>query len=137
MQYTVNQHRPLTVLRQDDRRCCLRLAYLGLSNTFALVRLLPMSTQDKDTEFLGLRHQIGVLQTATRRYQDALRAADRALLAALRTAYPRPILHRLRLLVHPDTIPALAPQSAPPTPTRRCRDRHARVDHAPSDPTES
>ncbi|MBP2329318.1 hypothetical protein JOF56_009703 [Kibdelosporangium banguiense] len=40
----------------------LRLAYLGLTNTFALLRLLPMSNQDKDTEILALRHQIGILQ---------------------------------------------------------------------------
>jgi putative transposase len=31
----------------------LRLAYLGLTNTFALLRLLPMSNQDKDTEILA------------------------------------------------------------------------------------
>jgi hypothetical protein len=40
----------------------LRLAYLGLTNTFALLRLLPMSNQDKDIEILALRHQVGVLQ---------------------------------------------------------------------------
>jgi hypothetical protein len=40
----------------------LRLAYLGLTNTFALLRLLPMSNQDKDTEIVVLRHQIAVLQ---------------------------------------------------------------------------
>jgi putative transposase len=34
----------------------LRLAYLGLSNAFALLRLLPMSDQDKDAEILALRH---------------------------------------------------------------------------------
>ncbi|WP_260478964.1 hypothetical protein [Kibdelosporangium aridum] len=39
----------------------LRLAYLGLTNTFAMLRLLPMSKQDKDIEILALRHQIGIL----------------------------------------------------------------------------
>jgi hypothetical protein len=40
----------------------LRLAYLGLTNTFAMLRLLPKSDRDKDIEILALRHQIGVLQ---------------------------------------------------------------------------
>lgn len=40
----------------------LRLAYLGLTNTCALLRLIPMSNRDKDIEILALRHQIAVLQ---------------------------------------------------------------------------
>jgi putative transposase len=40
----------------------LRLAYLGMTNALAMLRLLPMSDQDKDTEILALRHQITVLQ---------------------------------------------------------------------------
>ena len=40
----------------------LRLAYLTVTNTFAVLRLLPMSDRDKDAEILALRHQIGVLQ---------------------------------------------------------------------------
>ena len=35
----------------------LRLAYLGLTNTFALLRLLPTTDRDKDIEILALRHQ--------------------------------------------------------------------------------
>jgi hypothetical protein len=31
----------------------LRLAYLGITNAFALLRLLPGSDRDKDTEILG------------------------------------------------------------------------------------
>jgi putative transposase len=38
----------------------LRLAYLGVTNALALLRLLPMSDRDKDTEILVLRHQIAV-----------------------------------------------------------------------------
>ncbi|WP_327313469.1 hypothetical protein [Streptomyces sp. NBC_01235] len=38
----------------------LRLAYLGVTNVFALLRLLPMSDHGKDAEILALRHQIGV-----------------------------------------------------------------------------
>jgi hypothetical protein len=34
----------------------LRLAYLGVTNVFALLRLLPMSSQEKDAEILALRH---------------------------------------------------------------------------------
>ncbi|MEU1036694.1 hypothetical protein ABZ402_50545 [Streptomyces mirabilis] len=36
----------------------LRLAYLAVSNAFAVLRLLPMSDRDKDAEILDLRHQI-------------------------------------------------------------------------------
>jgi len=39
----------------------LRLAYLAVTNTFTLIRLLPMSYQDKDIEILALRHQLLVL----------------------------------------------------------------------------
>ncbi|WP_413099969.1 hypothetical protein [Streptomyces sp. Inha503] len=40
----------------------LRLAYLGVTNAFALLRLLPVSDRDKDAETLALRHQITVLE---------------------------------------------------------------------------
>ena len=40
----------------------LRLAYLGLTNLFALLRLLPISNRDEDAEILALRHQLSVLQ---------------------------------------------------------------------------
>ncbi len=40
----------------------LRLAYLGVTNAFAVLRLLPMSDRDKDAEILALRHQITVLE---------------------------------------------------------------------------
>ena len=40
----------------------LRLTYLGVTNALALLRLMPMSDRDKDTEILVLRHQIAVLQ---------------------------------------------------------------------------
>jgi putative transposase len=35
----------------------LRLAYLSVTNAFALLRLLPVSNRDKDVEILVLRHQ--------------------------------------------------------------------------------
>ncbi|GAA3465413.1 hypothetical protein ACFFSW_25505 [Saccharothrix longispora] len=40
----------------------LRLAYLSVTNAFALLRLLLMSNQDKDTEILALQHQITILE---------------------------------------------------------------------------
>jgi len=40
----------------------LRLAYLGVTNAFAMLHLLPMSDRDKDVEILALRHQITVLE---------------------------------------------------------------------------
>ena len=39
----------------------LRLAYLGITNVFALLRLLLGSDRDKDAEILSLRHQLAVL----------------------------------------------------------------------------
>ena len=40
----------------------LRLSYLGVTNVFALLRLLPVSDRDKDVKILALRHQIMVLE---------------------------------------------------------------------------
>ena len=40
----------------------LRLAYLGVTNTLALLRLLPMSDRAKDARIVALRHQITVLE---------------------------------------------------------------------------
>jgi hypothetical protein len=82
----------------------LRLAYLGLTNTFALLRLLPTTDRNKDTEIVVLRHQIGVLQRQLGDTRVRFGPADRALLAALLHRLPRQTLHRLRLLVSPDTI---------------------------------
>jgi hypothetical protein len=39
----------------------LRLAYLGITNAFTLLRLLLGSDRDKDAEILALRHQLAVL----------------------------------------------------------------------------
>jgi hypothetical protein len=43
----------------------LRLAYLGITNAFALLRLLQSSDRDKDVEILALRHQFALLHTNT------------------------------------------------------------------------
>jgi transposase InsO family protein len=82
----------------------LRLAYLGITNVFALLRLMPSSHPDKDAEILSLRHQLTVLQRQLGEQRVRFEPADRALLAALLHHLPRPTLHSLRLLVRPDTI---------------------------------
>src|ERR1022692_906446 len=82
----------------------MRLAYLGVANVFALLRLLPMSSQDKDTEILALRHQLLVLQRQLGPGRGRFTQADRALLAALLHRLPRHVLKRLRLVVRPDTV---------------------------------
>jgi hypothetical protein len=54
----------------------LRLGYLGVTTVFALLRLLPMSSRDKDAEILVLRHALReVLGGLIHEYQ---RVADRA-----------------------------------------------------------
>jgi hypothetical protein len=80
-----------------------RLAYLGVTNTLALLRLLPMSDRDKDAEILALRHQIAVLERHLRGEKIRFTTADRALLAALLHRLPRDVLRRIRL-VRPETV---------------------------------
>ena len=82
----------------------LRLAYLGITNAFTLLRLLPGSDRDKDVEILALRHQLAVLHRQLGEQRVRFEPADRAWLAALLHQLPRPSLHGLRLLVRPDTI---------------------------------
>ena len=82
----------------------LRLAYLGVTNVFALLRLLPMSCRDKDAEILTLRHQLTVLQRELGPDRVRFTPADRALLAALLHGLPKDMLKRLHLAVRPDTV---------------------------------
>jgi hypothetical protein len=82
----------------------MRLAYLGVTNVFALLRLLPMSSQDKEAEILALRHQLLVLQRQLGPGRSRFTPADRALLAALLHRLPRDLLKRLHLVVRPDTV---------------------------------
>jgi len=83
----------------------LRLAYLGITNAFVLLRLLPGADRDKDAKILALRHQLAILQRQLDGQRIRFDPADRAWLAALLHQLPRPSLQRLRLLVRPDTIP--------------------------------
>jgi hypothetical protein len=82
----------------------LRLAYLGLTNVFALLRLLPVSDQAKEAEILALRHQIIVLERQLGKARPRFSLADRAFLAALLHRLPRDVLGRFRLLVRPETM---------------------------------
>jgi transposase len=82
----------------------LRLAYLGVTNAFALLRLLPMSDRDKDVEILALRHQLTVLHRQLGTDKVRFDPADRAFLAALLHRLPPVVLRRVRLLVRPDTV---------------------------------
>ncbi|GAA2377450.1 hypothetical protein [Streptomyces cuspidosporus] len=76
----------------------LRLAYLGVTNAFALLRLLPMSDRDKDAEILALRQQITVLERQLGEGKARFSPSDRVFLAALPHRLPLPALRRLRLL---------------------------------------
>jgi transposase InsO family protein len=82
----------------------LRLAYLGVTNAFAILRLLPMRDREKDVEILTLRHQITVLERQLSGRRVRFEAGDRAFLAALLHRMPTHALHRMRLLVRPDTV---------------------------------
>ena len=82
----------------------LRLAYLGVTNALAMLRLLPMSDRAKDAEILALRHQITVIGRQLHGEKVRFAPADRAFLAALLHRLPRDVLRRVRLLVRPDTV---------------------------------
>ncbi|MBB4786896.1 hypothetical protein BJY27_007857 [Streptomyces rapamycinicus] len=82
----------------------LRLAYLGVANAFAMLRLLPMSDRDKDAEILALRHQVTVLERQLGKERVRFAPSDRAFLAVLLHRLPLHVLRRLRLLVRPGTV---------------------------------
>lgn len=80
------------------------MAYLTVANTFAALRLLPMTDRDKNAEILVLRHQIAVLECRPGGKRVRFTAVDRALPAALLHRLPLVALRRMRLLVRPDTV---------------------------------
>lgn len=65
------------------------LIYLALRRVLELVVLLGRSGERKEVEILVLRHELRVLRRQTGRARYAPR--DRALLAALSRALPRPV----------------------------------------------
>ena len=102
----------------------LRLAYLGVTNVFALLRLLPMSSRDKDAEILALRYQLSVLQRQLGPDRVRFTPGDRALLAALLHRLPRDVLKRLHLVVRPDTVLRWHRDVVARRHARRSRPRH-------------
>ncbi|MEV7862971.1 integrase core domain-containing protein [Streptomyces hirsutus] len=82
----------------------LRPAYLGMTNAFAMLRLLPTSDREKDIEILALRHQIAVLERQSDGQRVRMHASGRAFPASLLHGLPREVLRRMRLLVRPDTV---------------------------------
>ncbi|CCH29363.1 hypothetical protein ABZ816_40100 [Actinosynnema sp. NPDC047251] len=81
----------------------LRLAYLAMTHAFALLRQLPLSDRDRDVEILALRHHITILERELGKGRPRFSPSDRAFLAALLHRLPVATLHRLRLLVRPET----------------------------------
>jgi len=74
-----------------------------MTNVFALLRLLPMSSRDKDAEILALRDQITVLERQLVGERVRFFPSDR-FLAALLHRLPSRVLRRIRLVVRPDTV---------------------------------
>jgi transposase InsO family protein len=60
--------------------------------------------RDKGTEILALRHQITVLERQLGGERVRFTRSDRAFLAALLYRLPSQVLHRIRLVVRPDTV---------------------------------
>jgi putative transposase len=82
----------------------MRLAYLMVVNTFAVLGLLLAGDRKKDTEILVLRHQVAVLERQLGGKKVRFTPSDRVLLAALLHRLRRQALGRMRLLVRPDTV---------------------------------
>src|SRR5689334_21021701 len=95
-----------------------------MTNVFALLRLLPMSSQDQDAEILALRHQLSVLQRQLGPDRVRFTAGDRALLAALLHRLPRNVLNRLHLVARPDTVLRWHRDMLARRHARRSRPRH-------------
>jgi putative transposase len=81
----------------------LRLAYLGVTNALAMLRLLPMSDSAKDAEILALRHQINILERQLHGAKVRFTPANWAFLAALLHRSPTTSCATSRLLVRPET----------------------------------
>jgi hypothetical protein len=107
----------------------LRLAYLGVTNTFAVLRLRPISNRDKGIEILALRHQTTVLERQLGKDRPRYEPSDRALLAVLLHRLPRNVLSRLLLLVRWTRSCAGTATCSPPA-TRPLPSRGARAGRA-------
>ena len=66
----------------------IRLAYLTVANTFAVLGLILATDREKETEILVLRHQVAVLERQLGGKKVRFSPADRALLAVLLAPAP-------------------------------------------------
>ena len=82
----------------------MRLAYLTVANTFAVLGLLLATDRDKDTEILALRHQVGVLERQLGGKKVALQPCGPGLAGGAAAPAKAAALGRMRLLVRPDTV---------------------------------
>lgn len=69
-----------------------------------MLRLLPMSDRERDTEILALRHQITVPERQLGNDTVRFTPSDRAFPAALLHRLPRDLLRGLQLLIRPHTV---------------------------------
>jgi hypothetical protein len=93
----------------------VRLAYLGIANAFALLRLLPGSDQDKDAEIRALPHQLAVLQRQLDGQRVRFDPADRA--------WPAALLHRYSANASAKTSRTTSSGSTRDGGTRACQQR--------------
>ncbi|MFI6475770.1 hypothetical protein ACIBL5_36720 [Streptomyces sp. NPDC050516] len=63
-----------------------------------------MSDRVKDVEIVDLRHQVTVLERQLSGQRVRFETSDRVFPAALLQGLPTQVLHRMRLLVRPDTV---------------------------------
>jgi hypothetical protein len=102
----------------------LRLAYLGVANVFALLRLLPVSIRDKDAEILALRHQLmAAPERSSATWADFLRSQAETLLACdffETVTLSGARLHVLAVIEHASRqAPGQGPGREVPGPVRR------------------
>ena len=76
--------------------CVVATGVLTVTNTFAVLRLLPVSDRDEDVDILALRHQLAVLERQLGGKKVRFTVPDRAILAALLHRLRPEALHRLR-----------------------------------------
>ena len=115
----------------------LRLAYLGVTNAFAMLRLLPMSDRDKDAEILALRHQITVLERQLGNGEGAVRPERSGVPGGAAAPAAAGRAARGAAAGTPGHGAALAPRSASPAATRPRPGPSARAGRGPCAPSAS
>ncbi|GAA2360236.1 hypothetical protein [Dactylosporangium salmoneum] len=90
----------------------LGLAYLAVTNAFALLRLLPVSDRDKDVEILALRHQITVLGRQLGNDRPRFDPSDRAFSGGAAAPAPAQRPASVAAAGAPGHRPAVAPGPA-------------------------